>query len=317
MIGKIQRIPLREVWKHEAHDFTRWLQENLDVLDDVLDFTLTQADRERAAGDFNVDLVAKDEQGNAVVIENQFGKSDHDHLGKLLTYMISMEAKKAVWIVSDPRPEHIKAITSLNESKAAAYYLVKLEGIRIANSLPAPLFTLIVGPSEEAQQVGEIKKKLADTEVARRQFWSQLLNEAKKRTPLHANISPGINHWVSASAGKRGLSFNYLILKHDASVELYIDRGKNSGSENKAIFDQLARAKKPIQTAFGGPLDWQRLNQKRACRIKKALPSDGLADDAKWPDIQRSLIDTMIRFEKALKPHIQKLRNPRVNKIKQ
>jgi hypothetical protein len=302
MIGKIQRIPLRGVWKHEAHDFTRWLQENLDVLDDVLDFTLASAVREQAAGDFSVDLVAKDELGETVVIENQFGRSDHDHLGKLLTYTSKLEAKKAVWIVGDPRPEHVQAITSLNETKATAYYLVKLEGIRIADSLPAPLFTLIVGPSEEGREVGELKKELAATEIKRRQFWTQLLSEANKITTLHAHISPGVNHWISTS--ERGLSFNYVILKHDASVEMYIDRGKRSDSENKIIFDKLYKQKRAIERAFGGRLEWQRLNQKRASRIKKSLPGGGLADESKWPSIQQTLIETMIRFAKAIKPHI-------------
>src|SRR5215471_19803609 len=130
MIGKIQRIPLREVWKHEAHDFTRWLRENLDVLDDVLDFSLSQAEREQPAGDFSVDIVATDDEGRSVIIENQFGKSDHDHLGKLVTYAASLDAKCAVWIVGDARPEHIQAVASLNESKATAFYMVKLEGVR-------------------------------------------------------------------------------------------------------------------------------------------------------------------------------------------
>lgn len=71
MIGKIRRVPLREVWKHEALDFTRWLEENVDVLNEVLDFTLISAEREKSAGDLNVDLVAEDTSGGTVIIENQ------------------------------------------------------------------------------------------------------------------------------------------------------------------------------------------------------------------------------------------------------
>ncbi|MDP6496196.1 MAG: DUF4268 domain-containing protein, partial [Dehalococcoidia bacterium] len=82
MIGKIQRVKLREVWKHEALDFTTWLEENIDVLNDALDLTLTSVDREQAAGDFSVDMVGEDNAGNVVVIENQLERSDHDHLGK-------------------------------------------------------------------------------------------------------------------------------------------------------------------------------------------------------------------------------------------
>ena len=115
MVGRLQRVPLREVWKNEAYDFTPWLQQNIDVLNDVLDLTLSNAEREQSAGTFSVDVVAEDQAGNLAVIENQLEKSDHDHLGKLITYVTAIGAKTAVWIVSDPRPEHVAAVSWLNE----------------------------------------------------------------------------------------------------------------------------------------------------------------------------------------------------------
>ncbi len=96
MIAKIKRLPLRDVWKHEAYDFTTWLQENVDVLNDVLDLNLVAAEREQSAGTFSVDIVAEDESGNPIVIENQLEKSDHDHLGKLITYLAVIPAVK-IW----------------------------------------------------------------------------------------------------------------------------------------------------------------------------------------------------------------------------
>ena len=89
-IGKLQRVALREVWKHEAHDFTQWLQENIDVLNDALELTLVNVDREQDTGSFSIDLVAEDEGGGTVIIENQLEKSNHDHLGKLITYLTGM-----------------------------------------------------------------------------------------------------------------------------------------------------------------------------------------------------------------------------------
>lgn len=113
MIGRLQRISLRDVWKHEALDFTKWLQENIEVLNEVIDLNLSNPESERSAGAFSVDLVAEDESGNPVIIENQLEKSDHDHLGKILTYLVAMAAKTAIWIVADPRPEHVSTITWL------------------------------------------------------------------------------------------------------------------------------------------------------------------------------------------------------------
>lgn len=99
-IGKLQRVPLREVWKHEAYDFTQWLQQNLDVLNTALGLNLVNAEREQAAGSFSIDLVAEDDGGGTVVIENQLEKSNHDHLGKLITYVTAMQARTAVWMLN-------------------------------------------------------------------------------------------------------------------------------------------------------------------------------------------------------------------------
>lgn len=308
MIGRLERVPLREVWRHEALDFTSWLEKNLDVLNEALDITLSGAEREQTAGTFSVDLVAEDSSGNPVVIENQLGKSDHDHLGKLITYLTAIDAKTAIWIVTEPRPEHVGAVSWLNESSSAAFYLLKVEAVKIGDSPPAPLVTLIVGPSEESRQAGKTKKELAERYVMRQQFWTGLLERAKAKTRLHANISPGQHGWIGTGAGKYGLNYNYVIRKNDGHVELYIDRGKEAESENKAIFDKLAESKDGIEAAFGGPLDWQRLEGRRACRIKKDISLGGYRDESKWPEIQVAMMDAMIGLEKALKPHIAKLK---------
>lgn len=310
MIQKIARIPLREAFKHEALDFTRWLEENIDVLNDVLDITLSNAEREQAAGDFSVDIVAEDDSGAKVIIENQLEKSDHDHLGKVITYLVALEAKTAIWIVSDPRPEHVSAITWLNESSTASFYLLKLEAIRIGESAPAPLLTLIVGPSESTKAVGKAKQEFAERYDLRRAFWKGLLDYAKTKTKLHSGISPGKANWIGTGAGRSGLSYNYVVWEHGGAAELYIDRGKDADSENKSIFDALFAKKSEIETAFGVgdmTLDWQRLDTKRACRIRVEIPVAGYRDEDRYGDAYPGMVEAMMRLEKALKPHIQKL----------
>ncbi len=305
MIAKLERVPLREVWKHEALNFTKWLEDNVDILNDNLDFQLASADREQSAGTFSVDLVAEDIDGNPVVIKNQLEKSNHEHLGKLITYLTAIDAKTAIWIVADPRPEHVRAITWLNESSNAAFYLLKVEAVKIEGSEPAPLLTLIVGPSEESRKAGATKKELAERHILRERFWTELLNRAKEKTKLHAAISPSRESWISAGAGKSGLHFNYVIRKHGPSnVELYIDRGKDSESENRAIFEQLAAHREQIEDQFGGELIWEPLERKRACRIKKNIEEGGYRDEEAWPTVQEAMIDAMVRLEKALRPQI-------------
>lgn len=307
-IGKIERVGLREVWKHEALDFTRWLQENVDVLNDVLDLNLDNVEREQAAGTFSVDLVAEDEAGNPVIIENQLEKSNHDHLGKLITYLTAVEAKTAIWIVSEPRTEHIRAIGWLNESSAASFYLLKVEAIKIGESHPAPLLTLIVGPSVESRQVGATKQQMAERYDIRQAFWTGLLDRAKAETKLHAGVSPGRYGYVATGAGMSGLIYSYVIHKHSAQVELYIDRGSGMENENVAILEALAERREEIESAFGEPLDWQRLEGKRACRIAKRLDGGGYRDaESDWPRTHERMVTTMVRLEGALRPHIARL----------
>lgn len=308
MIGKIERVNLRDVWKHEAFDLTTWLQNNIDVLNEAIGLNISNPENEQSAGSFKVDLLAEDDSGNPVIIENQLEKSDHDHLGKLITYLVALEAKTAIWIVSDPRPEHIASISWLNESSSANFYLLKLEAIKIDDSPPAPLLTLIVGPSEEAKEVGKAKKEIAERDQIRRNFWTQLLVLAKQKSRLHANISPSQHHWVGASAGKQGLGFNYVIRRNEAQVELYIDRGKDKEDENISIFKQIENEKSYIEESFGESLDWESLEGRRACRIKNLIQAGGYQyNETKWPEVQTLMVDAMIRLEKALKPIISKL----------
>lgn len=306
MIGKIQRVELRKVWKHEALDFTTWLEKNVDVLNDALDLSIASVEREKRAGDFSVDLVGEDDNGQTVIIENQLTKSDHDHLGKLLTYLTALEAKIAIWIVAEPRSEHVKAIAWLNESSSAAFYLVKVEAIKIEDSPPAPLLTLITGPSEEAIKVGDTKKDLAERHIIRKNFWTQLLERAREKTQLHAAISPGHAGWVSTSAGlPYGLTLNYYAKKHDVRVELYIDDSRDTGEANKQIFGGLEAQKEKIEEVFGEPLNWEALENRRACRISKAIEDGGWRDEDSWPEVHEKMVDAMIRLEKALRPHLK------------
>jgi predicted type IV restriction endonuclease len=146
-----------------------------------------------------------------------------------------------------------------------------------------------------------------DRDYMRHRFWTQLLTYSKNITPLHSKITPGQDSWCGMGAGTSGLGYNYVIFQHKTRVELYIDKGNREA--NKEIFDKLVATKSEIETNFGGPLEWERLDEKRACRIKKDLPQGGYRDDEKtWPKVHEAMVDAMIRLHKALSPHIQYLR---------
>ena len=192
--------------------------------------------------------------------------------------------------------------------KPSDFYLLKIEGIRIAGSPAAPLLTLIVGPSAEGREVGEAKKDRAERYHVRKRFWAELLDHARSRTPLHSAVSPGEYSWVGAGAGTRGLSFNYGVTQHGTSAELYIDRGRGSEGENEQIFDALAAHREAVEEAYGEALSWERLDGRRACRIAHRLDIGGYRDEASWPEISERTVDAMIRLEQALRPWLNQLK---------
>jgi hypothetical protein len=156
----------------------------------------------------------------------------------------------------------------------------------------------------EKEQVG--RKKRAERYDVRLRFWEGLVAIARNRKTRHANIKPGAHSWLGASSGIRGLGFNFVIVQEYGVVELYIDRG--NAEENKRIFDQLQARKDEIEGVFGGPLSWERLDAKRACRIKHVIERGGYrSPESLWPEIQSQMIDTMSKLEAALKPALESL----------
>ena len=156
----------------------------------------------------------------------------------------------------------------------------------------------------EKEQVG--RKKRAERYDVRLRFWEGLVDVARKSKTRHANIKPGAYHWLGASSGVRGLGFNYTIVQEYGIAELYIDRGE--AEENKRIFDQLFARKEEIEKAFGGSLSWERLDTKRACRIKHIIERGGYrSPEAEWPEIQSEMVETMTKLEAALKPGLASL----------
>ncbi len=307
-ISRLEPVALRELWKHEEHDFSSWLAANVQVLGDALQMQFSEPQKEVAAGSFTVDLVVEERTRGRIIIENQLEATDHDHLGKLLTYLTNLEAKTAIWITSKPRPEHARAISWLNETtpEDVSFFLIQLSAYRIGDSAPAPLFTVITGPSAEGKGFGSKKKQLVEGSILRLKFWEGLLERAKSLGVLsHAQRSAGKESWIGGGSGRSGLSFNYVVWMDDeAAVELYIDTG--DADVNERIFNNLYAKRAEIDAAFGGKLEWQPMNDRRACRIRYTQSLGGLsAGDSKWPLIWDPLIDAMRRLVDAFKPHIK------------
>ena len=171
MIGKLEKVELRDIWKNEAHDFTVWLENNIEALSEAVDIGLEVIEREKTldGSGFSVDLLCENEDSELVVIENQLEKTDHKHLGQIITYVSNLNADYAIWVCKNPRQEHINAINWLNEMVSdKSFYLVQIEAFQIGDSEPAPFFSVICKPDIELKKLGEEKKDLNTKKKARR-----------------------------------------------------------------------------------------------------------------------------------------------------
>lgn len=304
-VGRLIPIDLREVWRTEDKHFTPWLAENIECLNDALDLNLQVEETEYKAGSFEIDIVASESRGR-VIIENQFGKSDHDHLGKVLTYLKNIDASMAIWICEDPRQEHVDVINELNKSMPQGFYMLGIQAFKIGESDPAPMFKVIASPI-----IGEsaiLRQDLNMREKLRWKFWSRLLEKMGDKTDLFSGRSPTTDGGLSTGAGMAGTSYIMIILKQGAKVGFHLD-SKNK-EKNKRIFDIFHSSKTEIEESFGEKFDWRRMDDNKSSRIEYVVDNRiGWDDEDEILDqLQNDMIDAAIRLEKAFKPQIQKLR---------
>ncbi len=309
-IGKIQKVDLREVWKHEAADFTRWLAENIDYLNEVIDFDIAVQTIEGNVGPYRVDIYGEDGLGNKIIIENQLEKTDHSHLGQILTYLVNLDANIAIWITSNPIEEHRQVIEWLNETTpdSMCFYLIKVEGVRIeGQSLVAPLFTMVEGPTRERKKIGAEKKEFAQRHTVRKEFWTQFIDTMNQKSSLCQNVNPGTDAWIGIALGIAGVGLNLVVSKNYARAEIYINRG---GIErNKEVFDFFYTLKDQIEKDFGGVLVWERMEDRVTSRIKCQLDGVDVFHEDDWLKMNDFIIDAALRMHKAFKDPVQQLRS--------
>jgi hypothetical protein len=307
MVGRLEPVPLRDVWAKEARDFTTWLSNNLDILSEQLGLELTAIESEKSVGPFAADILAEDRDGFHVVIENQMGRTDHDHLGKLITYLSNLDAKTAIWIASDTSPQHVRSIEYLNEvsPEDTKFYLVQIKAFKIGNSEPAPYFNVVAGPSTEVKSRGEIKKEFAEKDQKRLEFFRQLLELSNAKTALFKNVSPaGYQGWLNAGAGKSGLAWSFVVRRNDGRAELFLC---SDAQTNLKRFNNLLSKKEEIETAFDEPLEWDFKENRKQHYIRSWTKIGGIDNEDQWPAIQNDLVNRMIRLEKALRPYLPSL----------
>lgn len=270
-LGRLVRVDSRVVWQQEAGQFTPWLADNIRFLNEALGLEIEFVQREKPVGDFAVDIFGRETgaNGREVIIENQLDPTNHNHLGQLLTYAAGLDAKIVVWISPQFRDEHRQALDWLNlhTTKGVDFFGVELELFRIDDSLPAPHFKVVAQPNEWQEEVASQTQTVpTERRIAYHDFFVDLLNRLKDRSPNFTSSSRvGYENWMSFGAGRSGFSFGPVFATNRFQVELYIDTG--SKEVNEHAFDLLCQEREVIEGLLGETLVWERLDNRRACRV--------------------------------------------------
>ena len=313
-LASIDRVDLREVWKDEAANFTPWLAENISRLGEALGLDLELQETEAPVGGYSLDLLATDTNGSrTVVIENQLEPTNHDHLGKLLTYAAGLDANIVVWLTKEFRDEHRQALDWLNQhtDEDTDFFGVTVEAWKIDGSRPAPHFSLIAAPNgwrKEASKRSRSEPRVTSERQERyKDFFQRLIDilreehrftNAKKASPVR---------WYSFTSGysrvKYGANF-FGPRSENARVEVYIDYLDRE--RNIRLLEELSRHKDHIESELG-PLDWQRQENQRYCRIAASRPGsigdeeDALAETQTW------MVETLLDFRRVFGPLLARL----------
>ncbi len=308
-LSKLEKVDLRKVWKHEAFDFTNWLaqSENLSLLSEEINIEISLIQTEASVGKFNVDILAEEETtARKIVIENQLEFTDHDHLGKIITYASGLDAEIVIWIVREVRDEHKQAIDWLNEhtDEKLNFFVVKMEVWQIGNSPYAPRFHIISQPNDWAKVVKHSagqSTRLTDLRLLKLDFWEKFRDFAQNSGSQIRLRKPRPQHWYDISFGSS-----------DAHVALTVNSQRNQiGCEvyipnSKELFHRLKFKKEEIESEFGEILDWQLLPEKKACRIR--LVTNGIITESDcWDEYFDWLIRHTEKFQNIFPKYISEL----------
>lgn len=309
-LGRLEHLDLRTVWDHEAWAFTPWLADNIDRLSEALGLDLTLVAQEQTVGRYSADILAEDGDGKYVVVENMLAPSDHGHLGQLVTYAAGLDVSYAILVAPEFREEHRSALAWLNDISESShgFFGVEVSAVRIGDSVPAPLFDVVVRPDNWQRQVREAAAAESSPTTQRNlAWWSEFLDALHERYPGWSNArTPSKDSWMTLPAGRTGVNYSAVIgwttdRGRHIRVEFYLHDGA-------AHWETLLAHRSSIDPLITGELSWEELPDAKASRVavyQSSVVDLETRDD--WPAHQDWMLDRLGEFKAAFGPIVPEL----------
>ena len=284
-LGKLEKVKdLRSVWPHEANDFTKWLakEENLNTLSEEIGIDIELLSTEAKTGSFSTDILAVEANtNNKIIIENQLEATNHDHLGKIITYASGHDAKIIIWIVKEAREEHRQGIDWLNEhtDEEINIFLCKIELWKIDDSAIAPKFQLVSSPNNWSKTVKRsLDNEMTSTNMLQYNYWTKVKDEIDKNYPIFNSRKPRGQHWYDIAIGSSlaNIGLHFITRTNEIKVLLWI-------SDSKELFNNLYESKDKIESELGYEVQWISSENNKSSNIVIAKKTN-VHDESTWEE---------------------------------
>ena len=306
-LGRLESVDLREVWESEAGDFTPWLarEENLSLLADALGIDeLAFEAQEKDVGPFRADIVCKDTATNGwVVVENQLDRTNHDHLGKSLTYAAGLKAETVIWIAKEFTDEHRAANDFARGT--VNFFGVEMELWRIGNSPVAPKFNVVARPNVGATEMRTaVEGTLSPLQSLQLEYWRGLRDVLVQRKSVVKPGKPPAQSWLTFAVGRAGFWLGASMNTQQHWIRTAVGCNRKDAL---AYFELLKKEKAAIEQEIGCVLEWEKLPGKSEKRIALRKCDTDPMDRDNWATQHEWLADKLEALYKAFSPRIKEL----------
>ena len=313
-LGRLEKVQLRDIWQTEAGDFTPWLAEeiNIGLLGESIGIELEVEAQEKYVGPFRADILCKDTATNEwVLIENQLERTDHSHLGQVITYAAGLSAVTIVWIADRFTEEHRAALDWLNEvtSDEITMFGLEVELWKIGDSQVAPKFNIVSKPNDWTRSISGAAKRIQSGEMSESQqryhdFWTFFGEQIQKRDTQLRVPKPSGDYWKNYSVGRSEYSILAMVLARDEWIGVQLSI---YGSNAKRYFRLLESKKLEIEESLQLPVEWRQLPNHVESQIRLRRESIDPKDAGNWELISNWLIDHIEKFDTLFRPIIATL----------